>query len=973
MLLMLLSCGLPPDGLRATPEGDGPLVRVDWDAEPLPDIPYPNDLATRPDPSSPTGLRVNVPTAATIEAETEAREKLNELTGFGVYAPMSLGFEAPLDLDILWERHGGDERVGLERLDDDAVYVIDITPDSPDYGVAVELDLGEGRFPYDACDSTRYGVNDTRADQPSVVFETMDEDLNGNGVLDWGEDTDNDGHLDFPNVYPEGGEAREDLLGWYERESDTLIFRPVEPLREQTRYAVVITRRLVGEDHLPVQSPWPYINHTSQTQALEPLREVLPDMGLGMDDVAFTWSFTTGAITKDLVDLQLASVGEGPYSWLTEAIPIGIHSASQVWDEDGIEGYNLPTQEIMDALVDLDQFDPDDAQLLLSNYEHFSDRVVGGTFTTPNLLVDRDGDGSSYDEWWQLDASTGGIIYAPEDVTFTCVLPTEGEQPFPTAVYGHGYGSSRYEFLGFAHAFNRLGYAACAMDFPGHGPTLKEEEQILIEAVLQTRGLYSFWVHLTDARHRDLDNDGVGDSGGDQWSADAFHTRDMVRQAVLDWIWMTEGLHACGTGTMDIADTTHASCDWDGDGTPDIGGGAPISLIGGSLGGINAGVAVPILRDVEAFAPIVPGAGLLDVGMRTKIGGAVEAMFGRLTSPMIVGIPQEDGSLQVTQVVNSVTDMRELPIATLTDWNAGGRVTVENLVTGKIHEGYIPEDGRFRIAIAADALDGPEKLLVEDGSESSAYGDALVVTLANEDGGGLIELDSWETDVEHEGVTFAAGDAIVAGNTGFGHIRATPELRRLAMVFGAILEPGDPVGYARYYDETLVDGEPANVLIVPTIGDEIVPVATGIALARSAGMIERHEVDDRYGMTQDQWLVDRKVVQGLEEHGPWRNDAGEPILFDPDDLDDGLNPFDEPSDAPLRITHETEKGLMAMRLPYVDDNGTHAFAFPDPYAEFDVAGYAIFQIGGFIASGGTEIVDDPCLADATCDFIPEVP
>ena len=47
-------CAVAPDGLRATPDGDGPVVVVDWDAKPLPEVPFPTDLATRPDPGSPT-------------------------------------------------------------------------------------------------------------------------------------------------------------------------------------------------------------------------------------------------------------------------------------------------------------------------------------------------------------------------------------------------------------------------------------------------------------------------------------------------------------------------------------------------------------------------------------------------------------------------------------------------------------------------------------------------------------------------------------------------------------------------------------------------------------------------------------------------------------------------------------------------------------------------------------------------------
>ena len=59
-LLGLIGCAEGLEGLRATPEGEGPIVIIDWDAKPLPELPFPNDLATRADPSSPTGLRVNI-------------------------------------------------------------------------------------------------------------------------------------------------------------------------------------------------------------------------------------------------------------------------------------------------------------------------------------------------------------------------------------------------------------------------------------------------------------------------------------------------------------------------------------------------------------------------------------------------------------------------------------------------------------------------------------------------------------------------------------------------------------------------------------------------------------------------------------------------------------------------------------------------------------------------------------------------
>ena len=119
------------------------------------------------------------------------------------------------------------------------------------------------------------------------------------------------------------------------------------------------------------------------------------------------------------------------------------------------------------------------------------------------------------------------------------------------------------------------------------------------------------------------------------------------------------------------------SCDWNDDGTIDIGGpDANFFILGGSLGGINTAVAAALMPEVKTFSPIAGGASLFDIALRTEIGGAVEAMHGRILSPMFLGYPNEDGSLRVVQMVNSETKMIELDIATmrcLTWKNRGGK------------------------------------------------------------------------------------------------------------------------------------------------------------------------------------------------------------------------------------------------------------------------------------------------------------
>lgn len=1005
-LLILLAvystaCAPYPEGLRATPPGSGPEVRVDWDAEPLPDIPYPNDLATRVDRHSPTGLRLNVPTAANTWVEEKARLKVNMLTGFGVYSPIAVGFDAPLDLDNLASRHTQDEKLGDDQFVDDAVFLVDVTPSSPEYLRLIPIDMGQGRYPMDAARGDRYFPNDSRSEHPSIIFDTVDEDINGNGVLDWGEDTDNDGVLDKANVYPEGGDPRDDLLSWYERETNTLIVRPVRPLREMNTYAVVVTERVVGEDGQPARSPWEYVHHLRQTEALRPVPDALGAVGLGLDDVAFAWTYTTGSITQDLVDARRGLQGKGPLSRLASEYPATVDEALQVNEIAGEDPIRLPVGVLIETLSSLGLFSGDSADALMANYGAFGDSVVGGSFQTANFFGDFDHppapwpEVDDHDDFWQIDSFNGEYQARAERVPFTCVLPKNVPQPIPVASFGHGYGSSRFDFLAFGWAMNRMGYAACAFDYPGHGPTLSAEDEALVVAVLGPTGLAPFYHHLQDSRYRDIDFDGRKDSGGDQWSADAFHTRDMVRQGALDHARFIDVLHSCGSSTWTLeTGGSGVSCDWDGDGTPDIGGpDNEYVVLGGSLGGINTAVAAAITDEVSAWAPVVPGGGLLDVAFRTEIGGAVEAMHGRLMSPLILGLPTDDGKLEVVQYVNTVADMVPVHIATLSDFPAGGRIVVENLDNGVVREGYIPADGRFRVGIPADAATAWEKAEVAGAplegfsaplegvspytiDDPTLVGDRLVIHLETEDGQLVQTIETIDEQVTFQGVNFPAGSTLVAAAEGLGHIRATPEVRRIAFVFSAILEPGDPIAYARGFDEEPLpgtNGQPRNILMIPTPGDTIVNVNTGIALARAAGWIDDSVEDPRYGTSVDRWLISRRVVQGLEQYGPYVCADGNPCLFDADNLDEGLDGTDAPSDAPLRLLHPHASGVSALRLPYIRTTGTHGFTTPRPSDPFDISTFATMQIASYFVSGGTEVVDDLCLEDASCDWIPQLP
>ncbi|MCB9695210.1 MAG: hypothetical protein H6738_00315 [Alphaproteobacteria bacterium] len=993
LIALVGGCAGSPEGLLRTPEGDGPTVVVDFEAQPLPELPFPNDLATRPDPGSPTGLRVNLPVTTDLDFERKVRLGVNELDGFGIFAPITVRFDAGIDVGELFARQL-DDAFDPDGFADDAVYLIDVDPDSPEFGQPVFLDFDHGRFPSDSNELGHYLPNDPRRDEPSLMFETGEEDLDGDGVLDPGEDTDDDGILDHPNVWPPGGDHRLDLLTSYDLQSNTLFLRPVTPLRERTRYAVVLTSALVDEGGQPVRSPWDWVNHTRQTDALEPVVGALEDLGRSRDDIAFAWTFTTGSITTGLWDLTEGVRGRGPQGWLREAIPPQVTEAAKLHTTDLDDPWRLPVSMVVDPLTDIGLFPDYAVDTMRDAYSSFTDVVVGGAFLSPDLLYDGDDGGKDdSDEHFRYDPVTGHVKTGVRRITFTCAIPKASNgkgPPWPIAIHMHGYGSTRVELFGFAWAQNREGMVVCGIDAPGQGVALSDAEEDVVGGLLYLTDTRPLWWHILDDRIRDLDNDGLGDPAGDMLTADPFHTRDMLRQGIVDAAQLMEALRRCGEGEMEKTEATETdlihtgamvtSCDWDGDGKADIGGpDTEFRLDGVSQGGIMTSLSIAV-NEAPVAVTTVPGGGLLDVGLRTDIGGVSDAVVGRALSPLLIGRPQPDGSVAVSQVVISVDEQRELPIGTLPSWPHGGSVVVRNLTIGREESGGFRDDGSFRVPIGANAPDAIEKRAVVDmpdiptigaiysAPDNEGLGDRLELEVLDARGDRVALFDTFATDVLHEGVTMPAGSPLIAGSWGLGLRRGSHDLQRIVTVQGMAIEPGDPIAYARrWWQEPFA--EPKHVLVHLTAGDSSVPEATGIALARAAGIVDFRTIDERYGTTPDRFLIDHGVVHGYEQSWPYRNANGSAILFDPDDLDEGLDGSGAPSETPLRITVPRDGGVDALRILYVNPTGQHAYYLPNDTVPFDWDTFAVQQMARYLSTVGTDLTDDLCQETRECPWL----
>ena len=205
---------------------------MDFEHRPLPDIPLPNDIATRFDATSPTHRRLNVSMVAPTYMEQEVRTLLDTLDGWGVFQPIVIPFTGALDIQSILDAHR-DPNYGLE---DDVLYLVNIDKDSNEYGRVHHLNVGNGNYPVVLERKDKYWGGDPRKDSTSLIFDDVMEDTNNNGILDEGEDTDADGILDMGNYLPGTNpstiqERADALMTFYERETNTLIVKPLVPLR----------------------------------------------------------------------------------------------------------------------------------------------------------------------------------------------------------------------------------------------------------------------------------------------------------------------------------------------------------------------------------------------------------------------------------------------------------------------------------------------------------------------------------------------------------------------------------------------------------------------------------------------------------------------------------------------------------------------------------------------------------------------
>jgi hypothetical protein len=924
--LVLGACSLDtiPAGYGPTPPGDGPLVVFDMSRRPLPEIPLPNDVATTADPTSRTGRRINVSLTAPSRLERAAREGFVDMEGWGTFQPITVAFERPKDIPegiaaIDVDRVAAHMQHDGHDFADDPVYLVNLAT-----GIPVPLDAGGGDFPLTVQDPSKYWPNDPRVTENNLLFETFDE---AHGLLPSqytpALDTDFDGVLDRPNTFgvvPPGGiPGIDDLLTFYERETDTLILRPLLPLDQMTTYAVVLTDRLRDANGRPVRSPFSYIHHATQAQEAARVSDVLNDntvaayygniSGTGLSHVAFTWSFTTQPTIDDLRIVRDGLYGRGPLAHLagdyptdvtafraTGTVPVGTPDPANWQSNKECQGHadNLYVVRYDDAKDTVHQFlvrvlnlSETEAASLESSLENV-DYFVVGSFQSPYFMGDpkhEDPDGRFRINWL-----TGEGPVQADTVPFWITVPKKTKahtQPFPTTVWAHGSGNNAAELIVRSGYFAKQGVAMIGIDLPGHGLVLDRGQTGLARAFLANACLVPWLDGITQGRAYDLNGDGLADSGGLLWSAHIFHTRDNIRQSVVDMMQARRVLKSFDGTTMSTQDFNgdgklDLAGDFDADGVPDLGGSSDAFVSGNSLGGIVALVTGAIDPTIQATASISGGGGLMDVAVRSTF--VPDLILEQVMSPLVVSVPAKErtqtGMNKDTQctgdqrsvrfVLNDLTDSREIELACLTPDELGDGMTIvlTNSTNKEVRCGRADATGHFRVPIPASKGDALHVEIFTERDAVESYGtckliagatlgraidtfeQAAVSTTAIPDGAPSCDdtvsaqgFDDGTACAQFQGQFYPVGSKLIAIQEGLGLRRQTPDFRRLLSLTQAAMDPADPVSFAPYFFKKAfrtIDGNaapPRGVMQFDTAGDPLVPPSTGYAFARALGVL----------------------------------------------------------------------------------------------------------------------------------------
>jgi len=334
-----------------------------------------------------------------------------------------------------------------------------------------------------------------------------------------------------------------------------------------------------------------------------------------------------------------------------------------------------------------------------------------------------------------------------------------------------------------------------------------------------------------EGRASDVDEDGITDSGQAFFSADMFETRDIIRQTVFDHYQLVRIIRNMGTdinanGKIDLVEG-----DFNFDGISDIGGFQhQIYFVGMSMGSLVGSVILGTEPLISTGVLNVGGGTLTDLLMKTKSKFNVKRVFHQLWGTAITGIHKKKKThliINGTREKNAFKKVRSFA--------HGSYVFLRNLTKKLVRRASVNARKGFLVTIPADRDD-------------------------------LLALDVFDPNKKH----IFQEQIHITHQRGVGYMRNTPEFLRLIFMGQWIIDPAEPINFARYFKDK-------NVLLQVALGDWTVPTLTGMNLARAAGLISPKRF---------QWLLSKNIHRGaiLEvdtEEFPPEQTSGSSVRFHP--------------------------------------------------------------------------------------------
>ncbi|MBU6256816.1 MAG: hypothetical protein KGJ30_01810 [Burkholderiales bacterium] len=243
-----------------------------------------------------------------------------------------------------------------------------------------------------------------------------------------------------------------------------LSVKPVEHLREHTRYALVVTSGLAGARGGPVSSPdfQAEVKGAGRDGRPGELSSALADIQAASANVVAVSVFTTMSATADLVKIRAQMLNSAPPRADFDIAEVVGSRRRAVFDVAALTAVDEVRQSTIAPAFSTEPVDLRQMSLVPGS----TARVAFGRYASPNYLTpDR--------VIPDLPSRTGTpVVRGEHEVTFVLFLPA-GPMPargWPVVIFGHGYSDSNVQAgWGFSSVLPSMGVAVVGINAVGHG------------------------------------------------------------------------------------------------------------------------------------------------------------------------------------------------------------------------------------------------------------------------------------------------------------------------------------------------------------------------------------------------------------------------------------------------------------------------------------------------------------------------